>query len=225
MVASSNNIQAQQIDSVVKKFIPENWKLIQFEKGDLNKDGFEDLAIVIQDTDTANTIINQGFGYDTLDTNPRTLLVYFYNKETSKFEKKLESRNIIPNHSVPTMEDPFAGIIIKKSILEINYYFWYSAGSWYVTHRTYKFRFQNHDFYLIGIEDESTHRGTMASKSTSINFSTRKMQTIEFSSPTYDDEGEEHYEKKETWLDFKLNNLYKIEEIKLFSTQVLNEFF
>ena len=225
LVTFSTISQTQQINnSNVKKFISENWKLIQYETGDLNKDGFEDLVIVIQGTDTSKTIINQGLGYDTLDTNPRTLLVYLYNKETSKFEKFKESKNIIPSHSFPTMDDPFAGMKIKKGILEINYYFWYSAGSWYTTEKTYKFRFQNSDFFLIGIENGSMHRGTMESTGISVNFLTRKMQIIEYSAPTYDDNDEEQVEKKETWLNFTLTNLYKLDEIELFNIKVLNEY-
>ena len=227
IIISSRIIYGQNHETendLINSLIPEGWILLKYEKGDLNKDGFEDLAIVIHGTDPSKIVVNDGFGYDTLDTNPRTLLIFFYNNKNSKYELIKNEKGIIPSHSSPTMDDPFSGIEIKKGILEINYYIWYNAGSWYVTNETYKFRYQNNDFFLIGIEYENMHRGTMESKEISVNFSTRKMLVTEFSAPTYDENDDEHVEKKETWFNFTLDNLYKFNEIEPFNIRVLNEY-
>jgi hypothetical protein len=56
--------------SSLEELIPSGWKILDNKTGDLNQDGFQDLAFVIQDTDPDAFSLNDGFGGDTLDLNP-----------------------------------------------------------------------------------------------------------------------------------------------------------
>ena len=63
------NSQGKDIES----FIPSGWTLLDSAKGDLNNDKCEDVALVIQCKDSV-------FDEDSILTQPRMLLIIFYNK-------------------------------------------------------------------------------------------------------------------------------------------------
>ncbi|HEY8402251.1 MAG TPA: hypothetical protein VIK89_13375 [Cytophagaceae bacterium] len=181
--------------------IPKGWVLLDSAYGDLNKDGIKDLAFVIQDTNPSNLEFNDNtFGNDTINLNPRILGIYFGNS-TGAFKKQLQSNDFIILRDSPTMDEPFDGLTISdKGILQINFHFWYSAGSWYASDHSYKFRFQNSKFALIGYDSHSAHRATGETTDYSINFLTRKM------SITKGNFSEDKPESVE-WKSFNLTNL------------------
>ncbi|MBL3654501.1 hypothetical protein [Fulvivirga sediminis] len=187
-----------------------NWKVIAEAKGDLNKDGVEDLAFVIQNTDKKNLKINDGLGVDTVDHNPRVLGIYFGQKGGG-YQKQLQSNEFILIREFPTMDDPFDGIsILSNGVLQIDFHFWYSAGSWYMSNHQYKFRYQHQRFELIGYECSEMHRASMNSTDYSINFSTRKMSIIRITHNEKTDKEEETKELKT----FELETLPSIKSLK-----------
>lgn len=160
----------------IKEIISKNWKILNSKKGDLNNDGILDLVFAIQNTDPNNIKNHDGLGSDKIDLNPRILGIYFGSKYGS-FEQKLISKDFIILKDSPTMDEPLDNINInKKGILEIDFRFWYSAGSWSMSNHTYKFRYQNDDFRLIGYESNESHRGTGETTDYSVNFLTNKMK-------------------------------------------------
>lgn len=190
--------------NLLEDFVPENWKLIATASGDLNKDKVRDGALVVQEMDPKKVVINDGIGIDTLDTNPRILIIVFRDSAAGVFRLKDVSRTFILNHFASNMDDPFDGIMISDGILQIGFHFWYSAGSWYQTTLEYKFRFQKNEFYLIGAEFNETHRATMESVQRSFNFSTKKMRETKI---TYESiqEGAEPIEKTSVeWKNLKI---------------------
>jgi hypothetical protein len=190
----------------IEDFVPINWKILQTATGDLNKDNIDDVVLVIQELDRTKIVVNEGLGIDTLDTNPRILIILFKDNQSNEFKFKATSETFILNHFSPTMDDPFDGIMISKGILGIGFHFWYSAGSWYQTSLEYKFRYQKNDFYLIGAEFDEVHRGTSEGLKRSFNFLTKKMSEIKI---TFDnDESGEQIEKSETtWKDMDIKEL------------------
>jgi len=160
----------------IENLIPRNWKILSTTNGDLNKDGISDVAFVIEKTDKKNIKLNEGsLGRDTINLNPRIIGIYFKNK-SGKLIKKLESDSFIIIQNSPTMDEPFDGIeILENGVLKIDFKFWFSAGSWSMSNHTYKFRFQNDKFELIGYNSYERHRGTGEETNYSINFSTCKM--------------------------------------------------
>lgn len=213
----SQQIIIDQLDQNIREEIPVGWIVRDTTTGDLNKDGKADFALVIQNDDEKNyKTDNDNFGYDSINANERLLLIFFKDVHGYKLINKTDG--IIPEHVSPTMDDPYVRIGIDKGILQTGYYFWANAGSWLMYTTYYKFRYQNDDFYLIGIEHDSTHRGTMEHEKISINFSTRKAHIT-----TIVPDGEEEKTTSE-WKTFKLDNLYKISEVIPININILNKY-
>ena len=72
-----------------------------------------------------------------------------------------------------------------------------------MSNHTYKFRFQNHRFELVGYDSSERHRGTGETTEYSINFSARKMTTFKM---TIDDNNTETTSQE--------NNTFKLDELK-----------
>jgi len=123
----------------LEDFVPRNWRIIDIANGDLNADNIDDAALVIQEMDPKNILINDGMGIDTLDSNPRMLLILFKDTLSNTYRLKDISKTFILNHYSPTMDDPFDGIAISNNILRIGFHFWFSAGSWFQSSMEYKF--------------------------------------------------------------------------------------
>lgn len=163
----------------LESYVPAGWKLLAKAMGDLNKDGLEDAAIVIENTDPANSIKNEeGLGAKELNTNPRHLLILF--QEKGGYVLKLTNKKFIPTEhdaEAPCLSDPFSAgedFVIKKQVLHIKFGNWSSCGSWSAGSFTYKFRFQESNFILIGYDEFSIHRAGGDIYEKSINFLTKK---------------------------------------------------
>lgn len=179
--AQSDNPVIPKSGNQIKAFIPRGWKILSQSKGDLNKDNLPDAAIVIENTNPKNIIANEEgrMGGDTLNINPRMLIVLFKNSNNN-YSLAAKNTAFIPtqNDTVSTcLADPFQdseGIFIEKGLLKINYRYFYSCGGWEITDNDYIFRFQNQKFELIGYNSYSMHRASGAENASSINFSTLK---------------------------------------------------
>jgi hypothetical protein len=163
--------------SSLKNIIPNNWKILESKKGDLNDDGIPDLVFAIQNTDTSNIKLNKaGVGSDTLDLNPRTLGIYF-GKKNGTYKKTLISKQFIILKDSPTLEEPFSGLEIDKNgTLEIDFRIFYNAGSWNMSNHRYKFKYQNKQFVLIDYQSNETNRASGKTSEYSINFLTQKIK-------------------------------------------------
>jgi len=165
-----------------ESFIPNNSEVVLKVSGDLNKDAFADLAVVIEETDSGKIKPNTGFGPDTLNLNPRTLLVLFGNNKGKYWLAAKNDLGFIPAENVedlPCLADPLltdGGITIKNNVLNIELNYWTSCGSWSEGRMKYAFRYQNEAFELIGFDKSSMNRASGATSVTSINFSTKKKQ-------------------------------------------------
>ncbi|WP_196885306.1 hypothetical protein [Aureivirga sp. CE67] len=164
----------------LEELIPENWKLLESTKGDLNKDNIEDFVFIVQNTEASNFIKNtSGLGEKEIDLNPRVIGIYFGTKN-GEFIKELESDHFISLKDNPTMDEPLDGLeISKKGVLNIDFRFWYSAGTWKVKLYTYKFRFQNNEFKMIGYDSSIVRRNLGDFTNYSVNFLTNKMKITE----------------------------------------------
>lgn len=129
---------SQQIGKDIFSFIPEGWRVLQRVEGepekvegDLNKDGIKDIAVVIEE-------INE--------PSNRALLIAFGNKDnTYAFSIKAENA-LLNSDEGGIWGDPLEGISIDHGSLLINFY----GGSNWRWYSTYRFRFQDNDWYLIG---------------------------------------------------------------------------
>lgn len=165
----------------ITDFVPAGWKILTEAKGDLNKDGLVDVALVIENKDPKNFIVDkERWGGDTININPRYLLVAF-KKANGLYELVGKNTHFIPSENSqesPCLTDPFGqegGIEIAKGLLQIHMQNFYSCGAWEIYNFDYTFRFQNQKFELIGYNKSSLHRSSGDETSTTMNFSTMKM--------------------------------------------------
>ncbi len=202
-----NKLILRKSGKTLEEIIPNGWKILDSKIGDINQDGVSDLVFAIQNTDKKNIKLNDGIGSDTIDLNPRILGIYFGN-EFGGFDQKLVSEHFIILRDLPTMDEPFEGFDINaKGILNINFKFWFSAGSWSMSNHKYKFRFQNDEFTLIGYDSYEAHRASGETTEYSINFLSNKMKITKgnFSKDSPD---------SIKWKKFNLKKLFTINSIK-----------
>ncbi len=128
-------------------FIPKDWKLISKVKGDLNKDKRMDIAAVIEYTGEYSASDEEE-----LSGKPRILFVIFKDK-AGTYKLSVQSANLILRAGQGgVFGDPFAGMVISRGSIVVSLY----GGSSWRWGYTYRFRYQNKGWYLIG-ETEETH--------------------------------------------------------------------
>ena len=162
----------------MEDFVPKHWSAIMKVDGDLNKDGLADTALIVEQENPNNISITEY--NDTLNTNPRALLVLFKQENgTYKLAAKNDKGFIEPPKENSSLLDPLGegDINIKNNTLRLNFQYFFSAGSWYITNVEYVFRYQNSHFELIGVETNSFHRATGEETIVSFNLSTNKLET------------------------------------------------
>lgn len=215
----SGNIFSQKFPEramLIEDFVPRGWKVIYHVQGDLNKDQAEDHVMIIENTDPENFKKNESLGLDSLNLNPRTVLVFFKNKGQGYSLAAKNTTGFIPaeNSAINScLEDPLletGGISIENGLLKISFSYWLSCGSWYVNNADYTFRFQNGCFQLIGFDHSEFHRASGEESSTSINFSTRKKSETTGANMS-DDKPDK---PKTVWTTIKVNKLYDLEDLQ-----------
>jgi len=168
----SINNQGKDIDS----FIPNGWKLLDSTQGDLNKDNQNDLVLIIQHKDSIR-IIKNNFDYnDTVLAQPRILIILFHNQTTNQYQLVEQSNSFIFNHDNPNMEEPYQDISIFNGVLKIDFQIFMNMGGWGISNNSYKFRYQDNQFVLIGADYYSVNRGSGDTEYRSYNFLTKKLR-------------------------------------------------
>jgi hypothetical protein len=160
----------------ISSFIPLGWTLLDSTRGDLNNDNLTDIALVIQHKDSVS-ITKKEFEYeDTVLTQPRILIIAFYNSTTKRYELIEQNNTFILNHDIPNREDPYHDISINTGILKIDFHIFMNMGGWGMSENTYKFRYQGNDFVLIGADYYYAKRNTGETENRSYNFLTKKVK-------------------------------------------------
>jgi hypothetical protein len=126
----------------IHSLIPSGWKLLNKEKtelveGDLNKDGVIDAAGVIEEIK-----INS----ETDESPLRALLIAFGNIDKSYNLSIIADHVILKADEGGVWGDPFDSISIDRGSIVVSHY----GGSNWRWFNTYRFRFQDNDWYLIG---------------------------------------------------------------------------
>ncbi len=212
----SDTIASKKIEPVAEfqdnssSFISKDYVLYKEEgteniKGDLNKDGLEDLVLLIKGTDKSKVIQHETRGE--LDRNRRGILVLF-NKGTH-YDLALKNNTCFSseNEEGGVYYAPELFVSIEKGNLIVNYAHG-RYGGW-----NYTFRSQNQDFELIGY-DGSYNRGPVPQHETSINFLTKKKLTRD--NLNKDDDSDENVKFKDTWEKLPAKPLIKLSYIKDF---------
>ncbi|MFX0558082.1 hypothetical protein ACOCEA_14875 [Maribacter sp. CXY002] len=192
----------------LQDIIPTGWEILSQTSGDLNGDGYEDLAFAIQSPVKETIEYNDGIESDSLQTNPRVLGIYF-GKRNGKFKKTLQSNTFIINRNTPTMEEPFKGIqILPNGDLQIDFYIWpcRNCTSW--SSHEYRFRYQNKAFELITYLESISQRVTGDEIYYNIDF---PIKTLKITTETRNEDDEPEYD--ETLKKFELHHLKTIQSL------------
>lgn len=193
--------------STPEQFIPKGWKTLKKETGDLNNDKLKDIVLIVEENNKENVIKNESLGSSTLNLNSRGIIILLKNK--SSYTKALENYDFIPSENdeeSPCLSDPLTegGLNITNGILTITLNYWYSCGSWFTNSNSYKFRYQENKFKLIGLDCREMHRASGEATEISINFLTKKKKVTtginEFNEST----------PKVKWENIKLSHLYDL---------------
>ena len=161
--------------AVFSAHVPKGWKIIKSVEGDLNGDNQADAVLVLQKQDKANIIPNDFMGPPELDTNPRMLKVLF--KQADGYKTAVENTTLIPPESDKDkgcLDDPFSDVSINKGRLKVHFEWFYSCGSWWMSHSDYLFRYQNDRFLLIGYSHYEHNRASGEINEYSDNYLTGK---------------------------------------------------
>ncbi len=185
-------------------FIPPQYVVLEKVQGDLNKDGQPDDVFLVKGTDKSNFVQDPYRGK--LDRNRRGIVIVFSHPEGYEL--------VLANYRCFSSENEDGGVYfapeldvsVVKETIRVHYAHG-RYGDW-----SYKFRYQNADFELIGY-DSSQNRGPVVERETSINLSTRKIRTRVNVDP-FAEGGQEKF--KETWTKFTLSKPIKLREISDF---------
>lgn len=168
----SINNQGKDINS----FIPNGWTLLDSTQGDLNKDNHNDFVLIIQHKDRVTIIKNDFDNNDTVLTQPRILIILFHNQTANQYQLVEQSNSFILNHDNPNMEEPYQDISISNGVLTVNFLIFMNMGGWGMSNNSYKFRYQDNQFVLIGAYYNSVNRGSGETDYRSYNFLTKKVK-------------------------------------------------
>jgi hypothetical protein len=122
-------------------FIPKGFDTLQygFVKGDLNKDGREDVAMALFNKEAEEK-------HGEYDGGPARLLLILFNNGNGYSLTERSSNAILCYNCGGAFGDPFAGVWIKNNVLTIDHY---GGASWRWAYN-HKFRYQSGTFQMIG---------------------------------------------------------------------------
>lgn len=159
-----------------KGFVPKGWTAITEVKGDLNKDGKDDVVLLLRDRDPKNVVKDETAEDGKFDTNPWMIVVGF--ADGAGYRLALANHSLIGRPGNPGQEDPMSeggGISIDHGSLVVGFYYFMSAGGPDSGFWSYRFRPEKDRFRLIGYEADKEDRLGNNQTTISINYLTGKV--------------------------------------------------
>jgi hypothetical protein len=201
----------------IANLVPSGYQVFQELKGDLNKDGLDDYVVMIQGKQNAGRIgiiiaFNNGGNYEVVLENRNS-----FSYDGDNFETEISNGVLNIKMEDGTSIDIEAAIKngvlnIKRDVAHCGAYC--GSGEDY----SYKFRYQNSDFEMIGYDSDLWGRECAAcdvgSSNTSINLLGKKMQTKETVTSANDGKTKSFNEK---WDEITIKEPLKLRNIDNFN--------
>ena len=154
-------------------FAPTGWSVLQKAVGDLDGDGRDDLALIVQNDRQPEAL--SGFNQDGEQGRkfwPRVLVVALADANGAGYRQLLANAAFVPPHQFRSLDDVLDGdaMAISKGVLSVSFHQFASMGSWSMGNTDYKFRHRDGAMLLIGMERYTIHRATLEYSQTSMNF-------------------------------------------------------
>lgn len=159
----------------IKEFVPKNWRVIETEWGDLNCDNKKDIVMVLQCTDPSNKM--RAGDSSRTDASPRILLIAFKDSFANSYNLALQSNTFILPHDQSVADEPFQGMKINHDMVQFNFHVWMKDSA-RTCNCSYKFRYQNARFELVGYDAVGMKQVSGEMEKVSINFSTKKISVL-----------------------------------------------
>lgn len=159
----------------IDEISPPKWNIINAAKGDLNGDGIEDYAVILEFDNKVDE--NRTYGDNHSDIikevqKPRILAIYF--KEGNKNIYQLSTQNndfILRSEEGGKLGDPLLGINIKDQKLFLRF----RGGSEWRWELGYTFQFQNNDWFLTNAINLYYNNNTGSMTERNYNFLNREL--------------------------------------------------
>lgn len=169
LFCSLNAVSAQDYKSITNRLLQEGILLAE-ARGDLNRDGREDLILAVQ----------YGLG----DQEVRCLYLFTAEAEAD-FREALQTRKALMLSSEGGVwGEPLDSITVSRNSLFIRFY----GGSRWKWSLSYQFQYRQSDWYLIGHDSSSVDSFTGEGKTESYNLLNGKLQVIESADETHSQE-------------------------------------
>ena len=185
-------LQAQSLaqqGASVNELVPDGWQHKEAQ-GDLNKDGLPDL-VVVATPDYVENLKTRDDGY-VYNFNQPILAIYFGTAQ-GQLQLWRQYDDVIPADESENCSHEVNVEITGQGALRIAISLFCSAGSYGTSVDTYTYRYQNSDFFLIGMDNEEMRRNTGENTVVSENYLTWKRQVK--TSNVFD----EHIPSTEKW--------------------------
>ena len=147
----------------IHSLIPEGWGILikdddpVMEKGDLNKDEIEDVAMVIEELQSAT------------ESAPERALLIAFGTDHDSYTRSIVAENVILSSDAGGVwGDPFESLSIDRGSVVVSDY----GGSNWRWYDTYRFRYQDEDWYLIGATMGEYFTGNLEGKEEDYNLLT-----------------------------------------------------
>lgn len=196
------------------ELVPNGWKLISHNTGDLNRDGIDDVALVAEETNPANFKKNsESLGPEVLNLNPRRLIILL--ESPNGLKEILDRVDLLPSQNeenTACLEDPLAngGLSIVRGNLVIELQMWLSCGSYGVARDKFTFRLQGNRFRLIGYDRSESSRSTGERSELSINYLAAKKKITTGLNDFRDSK------EKVSWKKIQTKRAFFLDEISLY---------
>lgn len=164
----SDDLVKEQLTNKFKPFLSSKETVLDTAIADFNKDGLNDLAMVTEDSSN--------------DEQNRSLIIFSNTANGFTIAAKSKAA-VLCKTCGGVFGDPYAGISFNKNILNIYHY---GGSNWKWTNN-FTFRFQNNQWELIGISNDSFFSGedcnglgagNAGQNLKEVNFSTKKVHII-----------------------------------------------
>lgn len=162
LIGCSSICFADNSHATLQTFVPQDWKIIAQASGDLNKDGMNDFAMIIQPENKSQ-----------LD---RKLLILFQNHQQFHLNSTRKISDWTYHQDDKCLEDALdeTALTIKNQLLNLQFNTSPSCTNTYGLIYTYRFKLEKKQFHLVGFESYSLDNINGKQNEISLNFLTQK---------------------------------------------------